>query len=48
MTLLHCRKRCQMGSISVDEDVLKLDGTITNRDSVPIKFCDTDVALTIL
>jgi len=34
--------------ISVDEDVLKLDGTITNKDSVPIKFCDTDVALTIL
>lgn len=34
--------------ISVDEDVLKLDGIITNKSGVPIKFCDTDVALTIL
>lgn len=34
--------------ISVDEDVLKLDGVITNKSGVPIKFCDTDIALTIL
>lgn len=34
--------------ISVDEDILKLDGVITNKSGVPIKFCDTDVALTIL
>lgn len=34
--------------ISVDEDVLKLDGVIMNKSGVPIKFCDTDVALTIL
>jgi predicted nucleic acid-binding protein len=34
--------------ISVDEDVLKLDGFITNKSGVPIKFCDTDIALTIL
>ncbi len=34
--------------ISVDEDVLKLDGVIVNKSGVPIKFCDPDVALTIL
>lgn len=34
--------------ISVDETVLKLDGVITNASGFPIKFCDTDVALTIL
>ncbi|MEQ9487216.1 type II toxin-antitoxin system VapC family toxin [Coleofasciculus sp. F4-SAH-05] len=34
--------------ISVDEDVLKLDGVINNRSGIPIKFCDTDIALTIL
>lgn len=34
--------------ISVDEDVLKLDGVITNQSGVLIKFCDTDQALTIL
>ena len=34
--------------ISVDEDLLKLDGVIVNKSGVPIKFCDTDVALTIL
>lgn len=34
--------------ISVDEDVLKLDSIIVNKSGVPIKFCDTDVALTIL
>jgi predicted nucleic acid-binding protein len=34
--------------ISVDEDVLKLDGVIKNRSGIPIKFCDTDIALTIL
>lgn len=34
--------------ISVDEDVLRLDGVITNKSGVPIKFCDTNVALSIL
>jgi predicted nucleic acid-binding protein len=34
--------------ISVDEDVLKLDSVITNKSGNPIKFCDTDVTLTIL
>lgn len=34
--------------ISVDEDVLKLDGALKNRSGVQIKICDTDVALTIL
>ena len=34
--------------ISVDEDLLKLDGIIVNKSGVPIKFCDTDIALTIL
>lgn len=34
--------------ISVDEDLLKLDGVISNKSGTPIKFCDTDVALTIL
>ncbi|MCF4966336.1 type II toxin-antitoxin system VapC family toxin [Nostoc sp. CMAA1605] len=34
--------------ITVDEDVLKLDGIIQNTTGVFIKFCDTDVALTIL
>lgn len=34
--------------ISADEDLLKLDGAITNRSGVPIKFCDTDIALAIL
>jgi predicted nucleic acid-binding protein len=34
--------------ISVDEDILQLDGVIANKSGVPIKFCDTDVALTIL
>lgn len=34
--------------ISVDEDVLKLDGAITNQSGVSIKFCDTDFALSIL
>ncbi len=34
--------------ISVDEDVLKLDGIITNKSGVTIKICDTDVALTIM
>lgn len=34
--------------ISADKDVLKLDGVIVNKSGVPIKFCDTDVALTIL
>lgn len=33
--------------VSVDEDMLKLDGVITNKSGVPIKFCDTDIALTI-
>lgn len=34
--------------ISVDDDLLKLDGLIINQSGIPIKFCDTDVALTIL
>ena len=34
--------------ISVDEDMLKLNGVIRNKSGVPIKFCDTDFALTIL
>ena len=34
--------------ISVDEELLKLDGVIVNKSGVPIKFCDTDIALTIL
>ena len=34
--------------VSVDKDLLELDGVITNKSGVPIKFCDTDVALTIL
>lgn len=34
--------------ISVDEDLLRLDGVITNKSGTPIKFCDTDIALTIL
>lgn len=34
--------------VSVDEDLLKLDGILTNKSGVPIKFCDTDIALTIL
>ncbi|MBD2168935.1 PIN domain-containing protein [Calothrix membranacea FACHB-236] len=34
--------------ISVDEDLLKLDGVITNKSGALIKFCDTDIALTIL
>jgi predicted nucleic acid-binding protein len=34
--------------ISVDEDVLKLDGIIKNKSGELIKFCDTDEALTIL
>ena len=34
--------------ISVDEDILKLDGIILNKSGVPIKFCDTDIALTVL
>lgn len=48
---LHVASAIYFGAevlISVDEDVLKLDGVITNRSGVPIKFCDTDVALTIL
>lgn len=34
--------------ISVDEDVLKLDGVILNSSGIPIKFCDTDLALNVL
>lgn len=34
--------------ISVDEDLLRLDGLVTNQSGVPIKFCDTDIALTLL
>ena len=34
--------------ISVDEDLLKLDGIIANKTGISIKFCDTDIALTIL
>lgn len=34
--------------ISVDEDLLKLNSVILNRSGTPIKFCDTDIALTIL
>lgn len=34
--------------VSVDEDVLQLDGVIRNRSGAFIKCCDTDVALTIL
>jgi predicted nucleic acid-binding protein len=34
--------------ISVDEDMLKLDGVIANKSGILIKFCDTDKALTIL
>ena len=34
--------------ITVDEDLLKLDGVITNTSGTVIKFCDTDQALTIL
>lgn len=34
--------------VSVDEDMLKLDGIITNSNGAPIKFCDTDIAMTIL
>jgi predicted nucleic acid-binding protein len=34
--------------ISVDNDILKLDGFITNKSGVIIRICDTDVALTIL
>ncbi len=34
--------------ISVDNDVLQLDGVITNKSGNFIKFCDTDIALTIL
>jgi predicted nucleic acid-binding protein len=34
--------------ISADEDLLKLDGVVTNKSGVFIKFCDTDMALTIL
>jgi predicted nucleic acid-binding protein len=34
--------------ITVDEDMLKLDGFIQNKSNIPIKFCDTDIALTIL
>jgi predicted nucleic acid-binding protein len=34
--------------ISADEDMLKLDGVIVNKSGIPIKFCDTDKALTLL
>lgn len=34
--------------ISVDEDILKLDGAIKNKSGTAIKFCDTDMAVTIL
>ncbi|MCU0569013.1 MAG: PIN domain-containing protein [Oculatellaceae cyanobacterium Prado106] len=34
--------------VSVDDDLLKLDGLIINRSGNPIRFCDTDTALTIL
>lgn len=34
--------------ITVDEDMLKLDGVMKNKSGIPMKFCDTDIALTIL
>lgn len=34
--------------ISVDNDLLKLNGVIENKSGVPIKFCDTDTALAFL
>jgi predicted nucleic acid-binding protein len=34
--------------ISVDQDLLKLDGLIANKSGTQIKICDTDIALTML